>query len=191
LYDNGRYALPRCALTVFSLSVYLVIVQATVQEKKRQRKLTPNKGQLAGRPLDVYPHRNTSIAPSGTACTHAATSRLGQATSVGQVRRGPVGEKKSEGGYASPLPSPGAIEPPPPLSPVSQSKNPIPYDVCCKLLWPTRSAATACKGGSNVTCRKRRFGARRGRFWRADGTLTGELGGACVGARSLLVTWGR
>jgi hypothetical protein len=50
---------------------------------------------------------------------------LGQATGVGQVRRGPVGEKKSEGAYASPLPSPGAIEPPPPLLPILLCRIPF------------------------------------------------------------------
>lgn len=43
---------------------------------------------------------------------------VGQATSVGQARRGPVGAKKSEGGNASSSPSYIQVEPPPPLSPV-------------------------------------------------------------------------
>jgi len=190
--------------------MYLVIVLATVQEKKRQRKLTPNTGQLTGRPLNAHPHRSTSIAPSGTACTHAATSTVGQATDVGQEESplrasnhatglvwlvcAPVKERHGsrgvladvgecsmatggvncEGGQLAKKSLRGLTRrrrrrisrpnPRPPLSPVLQSKIVTPYDVHCASLWPTHSTTAACKGGPNVTCRKRRFGARRGRF---------------------------
>ena len=63
----------------------------------------------------------------------------------------------------------------------------------CKLLWPTYSAATACKGRSNGRCRDGWNDARRGRVWRADGTRGGAgraARGAGAGARGRLVCRG-
>ena len=88
-------------------------------------------------------------------------------SATGKREGGPVGEKKSEGGYASPSPSYIQVEPPPPLSPVS----------LCEF------TVSLCKNPFHMTCLVLCYGqhaqpqplARVAQTWSANGTKDAQF----------------